>query len=308
MKKFYRNITRVWRSGATKSLRMLHIFLPLSLFFTIIITFSGTFFLAYGTINHLIRDFESKLNVVVYLDRRVSQVTIDDITTEIQTNPLVSQIEFISANQALEVFKERHAEDPLTLEALAETGTNPFGASVVVFAKDPTKYGELYQDFKKLNDKYIGEAVKPIEDISYEKHKVAIDKFSKMLQKGEIIFAIILILVSIVLLFIVYLALRFATQGDRDEIKVMKLVGAPNILIVGPTAVMGVLSGVLGSVLSVLILYFLAQEVAPYTLSFANFNALAWYVKNIQYFIVFTLSFGVVIGFFGSLLAIRRHL
>jgi len=308
MKKFYRNFTRVWKTGFTKSLRMLHVFLPLSLFFAIITSFSGAFFFAYGTVNNLIQDFENKLNIVVYLDRQTNQVTIDDVTTAIQSNPLVKQIEFISANQALEVFKERHADDPLTLEALAETGTNPFGASIVVFAKDPTKYSALAEDFSKINSQYADQSIKPIEDISYEKHKIAIDKFSKMLQKGEVIFAIILIVVSIVLLFIVYLAIRFATQGDKDEIKVMKLVGAPNMLIVGPTAVMGILSGTLGAFISLLVLYFLAREIAPYTLSFANFNVLAWYIKNIQYFIIFTVSFGIIIGFFGSLLAIRRHL
>lgn len=308
MKKFYRNFTRVWKTGFTKSLRMLHIFVPLSIFFAVIITFSGAFFFAYGTVNHLIKDFESKLNIVVYIDRQASQVTIDDVTTEIQSNPLVNQIEFISASQALEVFKEKHMDDPLTLEALAETGTNPFGASVVVFAKDPTKYAQLYESFNQINQKYSDQSIKPIEDISYEKHRIAIDKFSRMLQKGEVIFAIILIIVSIVLLFIVYLAIRFATQGDKDEIKVMKLVGAPNMLIVGPTSVMGILSGVLGAFISLIILYFLAKEVSPYTVSFAGFNVLGWYIKNIQYFIIFTVTFGIIIGFFGSLLAIRRHL
>lgn len=308
MKKFYRNFTRVWKTGATKALRMMHIFFPLSLFFTLVITFSGAFFFAYGTVNHLINDFESKLNIVVYLDRRINQTSIDQVTTDIQANSHVKQIEFISANQALEVFKERHKDDPVTMEALAETGTNPFGASIVVFAKDPTKYAELYEEFKKMNDGYTDSSVKPIEDISYEKHKVAIDRFAKMLQRGEVIFAIILIIVSLVLLFIVYLALRFATQGDRDEIKVMKLVGAPTILMVGPTTVMGILSGVLGAILALFALYFLAREVTPYTLSFAGFNVLLWYIKNIQYFIIFTVSFGGIIGFFGSLLAIRRHL
>lgn len=308
MKKFYRNFIRVWKTGFTKSLRMLHVFLPLSLFFAIITSFSGAFFFAYGTVNNLIQDFENKLNIVVYLDRQANQVTIDDVTTAIQSNPLVKQIEFISANQALEVFKERHADDPLTLEALAETGTNPFGASIVVFAKDPTKYGTLAEDFVKINAQYADQPVKPIEDISYEKHKIAIDKFSKMLQKGEVIFAIILIIVSLVLLFIVYLTIRFATQGDKDEIKVMRLVGAPNMLIVGPTTVMGILSGILGALIALILLYFLAREVSPYTISFANFNILSWYIKNVQYFIIFTVTFAVIIGFFGSLLAIRRHL
>lgn len=308
MKKFYRNFVRVWRTGITKSLRMMHIFLPLVLFFAIVISFSGAFFFGYGIVNDLIKTFESKLNIVVYFDRNTSQNNIDTIVQQIQDRSDVEQIEYISRTQALEAFKEKHANEPLTMEALDETGENPFGASVVVFAKDPTSYETINSDLLKVNDDYKDEQVAPIEDISYENHKVAIDRFGRMLQKGEIIFSIILVIVSLVLLFIVYLALRFATQGDREEIKVMKLVGAPTMLMVGPTTVMGITSGVLGGIVSLIILYFLAREMTPYTLSFSNFNLMLWYMKNLVYFIGFNILFGVVIGFCGSLLAIRRHL
>ena len=308
MKKTYRNFTRVWKSGLTKSMRMMHIFLPLVLFFTIVISFSGAFFFGYGMATSLIKDFESKLNIVVYFDRRVSQDYVDKIVQQIQSRQDVAQIEYISPTQALETFKERHKDEQLTLQALDEAGGNPFGASVVVFAKDPTNYQVINTQLQQINNGYKEEDVKPIEEISYENHKVAIDTFAKMLKKGEIIFTIVLILISIVLLFIVYLGLRFATQGDREEIKVMKLVGAPTMLMIGPTTVMGILSGVLGAILSLFILYFLAQQLTPYTLGFSQFNLLLWYIRNIQYFILFTLSFGFIIGFCGSILAIRRHL
>jgi cell division transport system permease protein len=311
MKKFLRNFNRVWKTGFTKSLRMMHIFLPLSLFFAIVISFSGAFFFAYGMANALIENFENKLNIVVYFDRKATQEDIDTIVQNIQERVDVAQIEFISPNQALEAFKEKHQDEDLTMDALEETGTNPFGASVVVFAKNPSDYEKIDQDLITLNNTFQADdkdALLPIEDISYENHKVAIDRFARMLQKGEIIFSIILIIVSIILLFIVYLALRFATQSDREEIKVMKLVGAPTMLMVGPTTVMGISSGVIGGILSLFVLYFLAREMSPYTISFSDFNLMSWYLKNLLYFIGFNLSFGIIIGFCGSLLAIRRHL
>lgn len=308
MKKFYRNFTRVWKTGFTKSLRMIHIFLPLILFFTVVISFSGAFFFAYGIANDLIKNFEGKLNIVVYFNRKTPQENIDDLVRKVQLMESVYQVEYIDPKQALETFKEKHKNEQATMEALEETGANPFGASAVVFAKDPTAYKKINDDLIKLNQDFANEKVLPIEDISYENHKVAIDKFATMLKKGEIIFTIILVLVSIVLLFIVYLALRFATQGDKEEIKVMKLVGAPTMLMAGPTAVMGVSSGVLGGILSLLLLYFLAQEMTPYTIAFSNFNLILWYIKNIMYFIGFNILFGLIIGFCGSVLAIRRHL
>jgi cell division transport system permease protein len=287
---------------------MMHIFLPLVLFFTIVISFSGTFFFAYGLVSNLLSNFESKLNIVVYFDRETPQSTIDAITQEIQSRPDVAQIESISTTQALDAFKEKHKGEDLVLQALSETGSNPFGASIVVFAKDPTAYENINSDIAKINSEYSDDNLKPIEDISYENHKIAIDRFGKLLKRGEVVFSIILVMVSVILLFIVYLALRFATQGDREEIKVMKLVGAPTMLMVGPTTVMGISAGVLGGILSLFLLYFFARELTPYTLSMSNFNLVLWYIHNIIYFIIFNLGFGFIIGFCGSLLAIRRHL
>lgn len=308
MKKFYRNFIRVWRTGLTKSVRMMHIFLPLVLFFTLVITFAGAFFFAYGVGSHLINDFQSKLNIVVYFDRNTPVSIINEITQKIQSRADVSQIESISTTQALEAFREKHANEPLTIQALNETGGNPFGASIVIFAKDPVSYSQINDDVLKINNEYKEENIVPIEDISYTNHKVAIDRFAKMLKKGEVIFLIILILVSLILLFIVYLALRFATQGDKEEIKVMKLVGAPTMLMLGPTTVMGITSGLLGGILSLFLLYFLARELTPYTLAFSGLNLLSWYIKYLFYFIFFNFSFGIIIGFCGSLLAVRRHL
>lgn len=308
MKKTYRNFNRIWKAGLTKSLRMMHIFLPLTIFFTILISFAGSFFFGYGIMRHLISDFESKLNIVVYFDRRVDEDYVNKIVDQIQSRQDVSQVEYISPTQALETFKERHQNEKTTIQALEEAGANPFGASVVVFAKDPNDYEKINNDIQKINADYSEDTISPIEDVSYENHKVAIDKFATMLKRGEVIFSIVLILISIILLFVVYLGLRFATQGDREEIKVMKLVGAPTMLMVGPTTVMGIFSGLLGAVFSLFLLYFLAYQLTPYTVSFSGFNLVLWYIKNIQYFVLFTLSFGLVVGFCGSLLAIRRHL
>lgn len=308
MKKFYRNFTRVWKTGFTKSFRMLHIFLPLVLFFTMVISFSGSFFFAYGMATDLIKNFQDKLNIVVYFDRRASQDNIDEVVQSIKSMSTVSQTEYIDEKKSLENFKIKHKDEPATMEALDEAGGNPFGASLVVFAKQASDYKQINYDVIKLNNNFSNEKVLPIEDISYENHKVAIDKFANMLHKGEVIFTIILILVSILLVFIVYLALKFATQSDKEEIKVMKLVGAPTMLMAGPTAVMGIGAGVLGGLLSLILLYFLAREMTPYTLSFSNFNLVSWFIQHILYFIGFNVIFGFVIGFLGSILAIRKYL
>jgi cell division protein FtsX len=71
---------------------------------------------------------------------------------------------------------------------------------------------------------------------------------------------------------------------------------------------MGMLSGLIGAILSIVALYFFAQNITPYTTAFDNFNAFTWYIQNIKLFITGTLSFGIAFGLVGSLLAVRRYL
>ncbi len=308
MQKFLRNLSRGISGGMKKSIRMMHIFFPLVLFFGVMITFSSIVLFGYAMANNLVADLNNKLNIVVYFDAKTSQSFIDDISKKIQSRPDVAQTEYVSAQQALDAFKERHANDNLSLSALEEIGSNPFGPSMVVFAKNPDSYKLINEDLIKINENYKGESIKPIESISYENHAVAITKFSKMLEKGRIIFGILIIIVSLTLLFISYIALRFATQSDKDEIKVMKLVGASNILIIGPTAIMGMMAGLLGAIISLAALYFVAVNISAYTMAFSKFNLLTWYVQNIQFFILGNIFFGMFIGFMGSVFAVRRHL
>ncbi len=312
MQKFLRNLSRGVTGGIKKSFRMTHVFIPLILFFFVVITFSSIVLFGYAMANNLVGELNSKLNIVVYFDAKTSQNFIDDIVKKIENMKAVSQTEYISSTQALDAFKLRHANDSLALSALEETGINPFGPSIVVFAKKPEDYKTINFDIETINKAYknVDNNIdqKPIESISYENHEVAINKFGNMLAKGRIIFGIIIIALSLILLFISYIALRFATQGDRDEIKVMKLVGASNILIIGPTAIMGMFSGFLGAIMSLVSLYFIALYISPYTVGFYGFNLLNWYVQNIQFFIIGNIFFGMFIGFMGSVFAIRRHL
>jgi cell division transport system permease protein len=291
-----------------KSFRMLHIFIPLSLFFGLIITLIGSFYFAYGGINSVINNFSNKLNIVVYFDRRVSSDYVEKISSSIQVRTDVLKVENISPEQALNTFKERHKDEPLVLQGLSETGTNPFGSSLIVYAKDTSFYQKINDDILAINDNYKNESVKPIEEVTYENHKIAIDTYTKMLKKGEVILSITMILISIFLLVVVYLTLRFATQGDKDEMKVMKLFGAPTMLMMGPTSVMGIVSGLIGAIIALFALYFLAQQLTPYTMSLSSFNLSLWYIDHIREYILGTTAFGIIVGFLGSLFAIRRYL
>lgn len=308
MKKFFRSITRVFKGGTVKAIRLYYLTIPLILFFSLVMVVAGFSSFGYTLSKHITNIFENRINMVVYFDRNVDDATLTQITENINGRPDVEKTVLHTSAEALEIFKQRHETETTIMQSLSEIGTNPFGASLVVYAKDTSGYELLASDINALNENYKSGNLLPIEEINYEEHKIAVDRFAGMLKKIDALAYFLFVMLSLILLFTLYLALRFATQGDREEIKVMKLVGAPNILILGPTAVMAGLCGFVGAIISLILLYFAADYLSAYTMVFDGFNLLSWYIANIYNFIFGLIAFGVLFGMLGSVLAIKRHL
>jgi cell division transport system permease protein len=310
MKKTIRNFNRMWKSGIVKAFRIPQIFIPLIIFFALVLSLGSSVFVAYNFSKHIIAKFEDKINIVVYFDKKTSVEVEEKTVAQIRERKDIKSVVYQTQKEVLEDFKIKHKDDPVTLQALSEISENPFGGSLVVFAYDPKSYEVISKEIQDINKIYEAEKgiVPPVESVTYTDHKVAIDNFSNMLNKGSITALIIAIALAIVLLFTLYLALRFANQGEKEEMKIMKLVGASSMLTVGPTAVVGMMAGFLGAIISIIALYFITQNITPYTLAFDNFNAFTWYIKNMKMFLLGNILFGILFGFIGSVLAVRRYL
>jgi cell division transport system permease protein len=308
MKRFLRATGRAGKSGMVKAFRLYYITIPLAIFFMLVITLAGFASFGYALSNHISNSFENRINMVVYFDKQASDDLVNAIVTKVQERTDVRKVNFHSKEDALETFKQKHETETSVLESLGEIGTNPFGASLVVFAKDSSLYESMAADIKALGEEIKTGSLSPVEEINYEEHKLAIEKFTGMLAKADKVAFILVIALSLMLLFTLYLALRFVTQNDREEVKIMKLVGAGNILTVGPTAVVGGVSGFFGALASLVILYFSADYLTRYTLTFDEFNVLQYFVTNFEIYFIVAVSFGLLFGVLGSILAVRRHL
>lgn len=309
MNKFFRTLNRSIKAGFVKFTRLYYISIPLSFFFALIITLCGLLAFAYGFSTHLANSINNRVNIVVYFDRQSPDDLTKEMVSKIEADPLVKRVDFSSRERNLEVFKERNKNNQIALQALSEVGVNPFGASLVVFAKDTQNYEAINSSVLNLQESYkSNDGSTPIEGVTYEENKAAISQLSSMIAKGKAaMFALLMVLLAI-LFFVLFLAQRLASQYDREEIKIMKIVGAPTILTIGPSAVMGALAGFVGSIIALFVLYFIALKSNPYTSVFDNFDMLYWYTNNINTFVTYTIVSATIVGFVFSLIAARRHL
>lgn len=167
-----------------------------------------------------IQVIESRVDVSVYFGPDVSDERILGVRGNLTSLPEVKAVEFISRDQALEQFKRNHAAEPEILSALQEVGENPLGAVLVVKAKDASSYGPILEALDSPAVKSL------VADKTVEDHRALIERLTTVtgkVQKAALGLSLVFALIS---LLIVFNTIRVAIYIHREEIAIMRLVGA----------------------------------------------------------------------------------
>ena len=254
-----------------------------------------------------LEQIKNKIDVNVYTTVTASSDEIFKLKESLELLPEVEKVEYISREQALVNFKERHRNDNLTLQALEELEGNPLGAILNIKAKEISQYAGI-ATFLESETVLLEESDKVIEKVNYYNNKIAIDKLNKIINAVEsfgFAAAIILILVSIM---ITFNTIRLTIFISRKGIGVMRLVGANNNFIQGPFLVEGIMYGLVSAILTMVIFYPILLWTNPFIENMFFLDLLSYFISNI-FSIFFTLAgVGVLLGTISSVFAIRTYL
>lgn len=187
---------------------------------------------------------EDKVDVSVYFKADTAQGVLDQAKFFVMGLPQVRSAELIPAEQALEAFKRRHAGDEATLSALNEIDGNPLGATLIVKAKRTSDYAFLLEALQNPQFNFA------IESKNFENHEDAIQRV-RLIGQSVRSFGIGLIAVFAVFsVLIVFNTIRVAIYTQREEIGVMRLVGASNAFVRWPFVLEGLLLAGIAMVLA----------------------------------------------------------
>jgi len=277
------------------------------LIMTITLLVITSIFFVQATLNSALTDIKEKVDVTVYFVSGAENSSIENIENSLSKLPEVKEITYTSAEEALASFKERHSNDYLTLQALDELNENPLGASLNIKAKDPSQYEGIVKYFEgegSLSNDYL----RAVDKVDYHQNKIVIDRLTSILNGAErlgFIISFILILISLI---ITFNTIRLIIYMSRDEISVMKLVGASSRYIRGPFIVSGILVGVMSTVVTILILIPVSIWLGNQMTDFIGINLFTYYKSNFfQLFTIILLS-GVIVGSISSYFAVHRYL
>lgn len=275
---------------------------------TITLSIITAFFLSRAIFSYTLDQITEKVDVRIYFTTDATDADISDVKAKLMGLPQVKSVTYTSREQALTDFRAKHAGDQLTLQALDELGSNPFGASLSVVAKDTSQY-QAIADQLTGDTGLLGSSSGSVDKINYYQLKDSIDKLNNIIGWTNTVgfwLSMIFILMSCM---IVYNTIRLAIFVYRDEISVMKLVGASNMFIRGPFVVEAILYAFVATVITLLIYWPGTIWVTKKTVFFfEGMNIHAYFVTHFLQLLGLLLLSGIVLAVISSLLAVRKYL
>jgi len=254
-----------------------------------------------------LENIQDKVDINVYFVTTAEQTDIDLLQTSLESLPDVEEVIFTSREDALEAFSELHRNDETIMQGLEELGDNPLGSSLSIRAQDTSQY-EGIAAF--LNEQQaIEDPQQPlIDEVNFVKNQEAIEKLTAIIGAVESATFIIMIVLVAASILITFNTVRLTVYTTREEISVMRLVGASNTFIRGPFMLQGIMYGVAAGVLALLVMYPLVLWIGPETEQFFQFNLFDYFVSNFAYLFAVLVGTGVVMGVVSSSLAVSRYL
>lgn len=302
------NLKRVMRAGFTNFWRNGTVSLASVFMMVVTLLVIGFMLFSSAVLNSSLDALKQKVDITVTFIPSAAEADIKSVEQSLEKLPEVSLVTYTSRDEVLQAFVERHKNDQSILTALDELNDNPLGASLDIKAKDPSQYQSI-ADFLSGSGALSTGDTTIIDHINYYQNKVAIDKLSGLIRSANklgLAIALAFILLSIL---IAYNTIRLTIYIVREEVSVMRLVGASSMYVQGPFVTLGIVYGIFATLLTSLIFlpvtYWIGQTTQNF---FIDFNLFTYYLHNSVQIFLILLASGIVIGAVSSFLAIRKYL
>jgi cell division transport system permease protein len=299
---------RIIRTGLVNLVR--NAWLSIAAMAVMLITLTIVLFsiIANATFANTIAQITDKIDISVYLKDSVSEEQRQKLITDVKNLENVKSVEYLSKEDALTRYKQDNASNAELLIAISQTD-NPLPASLQIKPNDVNRIDQIKNFLEKPEIKELQS-----DETSYSgDRKEAVDKITSatsFMQRAGVIGVAVFAVISML---IIFNTIQMAIFNRRDELTIMRLLGASTWFIRGPFVVESVMYGVLSAVISIALLNGLfvvssstlqATSLGLLDIDYANryFGDHFWLILTLQ------LAIGIFIGAASSTIATRRYL
>lgn len=248
---------------------------------------------------------KERVAVSMYFTPEALEEDVRAVQERLQTLPRVKEVQYISREDALAAFRERTANNPVVQETLETLGDNPLGATLVVKAQTIDDYAAVLDIAQSPEYESI------IDDIDYEESQEVIARLTSITNRVSTIGLIVSLVFSVAAALVIVNTIRITIYSYREEIGIMKLVGATNWFVRAPFILESILYAVVAGIICLFLVLLLGGISAPYLDQFFagyELNLVQYMQANIGWIFLFQLGVAIVLAMLSSLIAIGRHL
>ncbi len=252
--------------------------------------------------NSILEALEAKIDITVYFAADAPDDKMLVVKKELETISEIGSVVYVSKEKALEEFRENHKANALIASALEEVGDNPLLASLNIKARDPGSYGVISDFLLKKNYPVV-------EKINYFENQKVIERLGSILGTVRGSGALVAFFLAFIAVLVAFNTVRLAIYTMREEIGIMRLVGATSWFIRGPFLINGILYGAIAAILTIAFFFPISWLASPKVqLVVQDFNLFQYFMSNLMEFTAIMFFSGITLGTTSSLIAMRRYL
>ena len=257
-------------------------------------------------VNNQLAEVKSKIDLSLFISDEASADSIKALQAKLIASPEVKSVEYVSKEDALARLAASSADGKKLAESAKEIG-NPLPASFEVKVKDLDNIKQVNEGLKKLDtEKVISESSLDKRD---QNRQGIVENIIKISSGVARVGAVLSFLFLGIALLVIFNTIRMAIFTRREEIEIMRLVGATNWFIRGPFIVEGSLYGVFGGSVALLLLIPISRAIGPFITQRLNAGAALEYFSGHLPFVALAIyALGILIGAVSSWFAISRYL
>lgn len=301
-------LSRIIRTGMVNFVR--NAWLAIAAMAVMVVTLTIVLFsvITNATFTNSIQQITDRIDVSVFLKDTVVDEQLTKLVQDIKQLPNVERVTYVSKEEVLKQYIHDNADNPDLLSAVSQTD-NPLPATIQIKPRDLNKLNDIKSYFSQ---KDIANLLS--DEVSYSgDRKEAIDKIThatNILQRAGVIAVLVFALISVL---IIFNTIQMAIFNRRDELTIMRLLGASTWYIRGPFVVESIIYGIVSAIISVLLInaLFVASSSALQASSLGLLDiayAQTYFAAHFWGLLTLQLALGILIGAASSVIATRRYL
>ncbi len=267
-----------------------------------LLLFLGLLSLQFVT-NEIVVSLQDKVDISAYFKTDTAEEQILEVKSDLTARADIENVNYVSRAQALEEFKKKHEDDPLIQESLAQLDDNPLAASLNIKTKHTSQYASIVQFLE--NSKFK----ENIDKINFYENRTVIDRIERLSSSVRTWGLTAALMLALIAVLVTFNTVRLTIYNQKQEIEIMRLVGASNWHIRGPYLAEGGFYGLFAALISMAVFYPIVYLVSDkITQLVETINLASYFSQGFLEVLAIISGLGIVLGVASSFIAIRKHL